>query len=55
MKRTGWIGLGSLALLACMLPVLAGAANPPDPAPGSPLVAPEGPYVVKKEIGRAHV
>jgi LysM repeat protein len=48
MKRTGWIGLGSLALLACMLPVLAGAANPPDPAPGSPLVAPEGPYVVKK-------
>ncbi len=48
MKRTGWIGLGSLALLACILPVLAGAANPPDPAPGSPLAAPEGPYVVKK-------
>lgn len=48
MKRTGWIGLGSLALLACLLPVLAGAANPSDPAPGSPLVAPEGPYVVKK-------
>jgi LysM repeat protein len=48
MKRMGWIGLGSLALLACILPVLAGAANPPDPAPGSPLAAPEGPYVVKK-------
>lgn len=48
MKRTGWIGLGSLALLACILPVLAGAASPPDPAPGSPLAAPEGPYVVKK-------
>jgi LysM repeat protein len=48
MKRTGWIGLGSVALLACILPVVAGAANLPDPAPGSPLVAPEGPYVVKK-------
>lgn len=48
MTRTGWIGRGSLALLACLLPVLAGAANPLDPAPGSPLVAPEGPYVVKK-------
>jgi LysM repeat protein len=48
MKRMGWIGLGSLALLACFLPALAGAANPPAPAPGSPLVALEGPYVVKK-------
>ena len=48
MRRMGWVGLGSLALLACFLPALAGAANPPAPAPGSPLVAPEAPYVVKK-------
>jgi LysM repeat protein len=46
MKRMGWVVLGSFAVLACFLPALAGAANPP--APGSPLVAPEGPYVVKK-------
>jgi LysM repeat protein len=46
MKRMGWVGLGSFVLLACFLPALAGAANPP--ALGSPLVAPEGPYVVKK-------
>jgi len=48
MKRMGWVGLGTFVLLACFLPALAGAANPPAPAPGSPLVAPEGPYVVKK-------
>jgi LysM repeat protein len=48
MRRMGWVGLGSFVLLACFLPALAGAANPPAPAPGSPLVAPEGPYVVKK-------
>lgn len=48
MRRMGWVGLGSLALLACFLPAMAGAANPPAPAPGSPLVAPEAPYVVKK-------
>ena len=48
MKRMGWIGLGILALLACILPVLAGAANSPDPPTGLPLTAPEGPYVVKK-------
>ena len=48
MKRMGWVGLGTFVLLACFLPAPAGAANPPGPAPGSPLVAPEGPYVVKK-------
>jgi LysM repeat protein len=44
MKRTGGIGLGGLVLVMFCVPVLAGAADPPEAAPGTP----ESPYIVKK-------
>ena len=48
MKRTGgmrWVGF---AVIMLCLPILAGAASSPAPAPGSPAAEVEGPYVVKK-------
>jgi len=48
MKRTSGIGLGGLMLVVFCLPVLAGAANPPEPTPGETPGALESPYVVKK-------
>ena len=48
MKRTGGIGLGGLMLVVFCLPVLAVAANPPEPTPGETPGALESPYVVKK-------
>jgi hypothetical protein len=48
MKRTSAIGLGGLTLLIVCLPVLAGAASPPDAAPGQTAGASGTPYVVKK-------
>src|SRR5512137_2104147 len=49
MKRTGGIGLGGLMLVVFCLPVVAGAATPPEAAtPGETAGALESPYVVKK-------
>jgi hypothetical protein len=49
MKRTGRIGLGGLMLVVFCLPMVAGAANPPQAtAPGETPGALESPYVVKK-------
>jgi len=49
MKRTGGIGLGGLILVMFCLPVVAGAATPPEPTtPGVTPGALESPYVVKK-------
>jgi LysM repeat protein len=48
MKRTGGICLGGLIFLVCILPGVAGAANPPEATPGEPQTTPEAPYVVKK-------
>ena len=48
MKPTNAIGLGGLALLVFCMPVLAGAANPPDAAVAQASGASETPYVVKK-------
>jgi len=48
MKRTDGIGLGGLMLVVFCLPVLAVAANPPEPTPGETPGALESPYVVKK-------
>ncbi len=48
MKRTGGIGLLGLMLVVSWLPVMAGAANPPEPTPGETPGAPDSPYVVKK-------
>jgi LysM repeat protein len=48
MKRTAGIGLGGLILMVLCLPVLAGAAAPPETTPEGTPGAPESPYVVKK-------
>ena len=48
MKRTGGIGLGGLMLVVFCLPVVAGAANPPEATPAETPGALESPYVVKK-------
>lgn len=48
MKRACGVGLGGLVLMAFCLPVLVGAASPPETSPGEFPVAPDDPYVVKK-------
>jgi hypothetical protein len=49
MKRTGRIGLGGFMLVVLCLPVVAGAATPPEATtPGETTGALESPYVVKK-------
>jgi len=48
MKRTGGMRWCGFAVIMLCLPILAGAASSPAPAPGSPAAEVEGPYVVKK-------
>ena len=48
MKRTGGMRWCGFAVIVLCLPILAGAASSPAPAPGSPAAEVEGPYVVKK-------
>ena len=48
MKRTGGMRWCGFAVIMLCLPILTGAASSPAPAPGSPTVEVEGPYVVKK-------